>query len=788
MSANSPAIRIETTAAGQTPFVRAAVSRLAFRRRLWRAVAAVVFTVACALASLCLITALDYLRPLPRAARIAVIVPLLFVCLLVLALSLWRLMRRPAPAEAAREVERAAGVRGNALVTLCETDESGAMASGASYMLARLSGQASDELAAVDERTVAPRGNAMRGALALAFMLLFVLGLRALAPQAFAREAQRLLRLFADEEVARSAVSELNGRAADDEAGAVTIEELSVRVVPPAYTGLGAEDAPGDAPVRALNGSQIEVTLRARSAVAGVSLSFNGAQVLMRSLDAGRFSGTFKASASGAFEARVLADERNAPAPFVRAVEVYADAQPEARITEPGGDQLLRFVPAAPVGVRWTARDDFGLADVRLKYIKSHGEGDAAKFTNGEASLGSIERGNAREWRGASALDLARLGMQAGDTLVFWIEARDRNPNSNNTGRSASLAIAIRAPEAAKLNLSDLLPNDIARFLLSERQIIIKTEKLHAERSRLAPDELLHRAGDIAADQRDFKNSFNDYIKIEGAGEDEGVNAGSGGASVEEQARAAEDERTAQHFHGIPEPPAGAPSSVREMVYAIRAMWDAEDALTIADTSKALAHEREALARLKRAQTAVRYIPPIVAQSKPVDLKRRYAGELEEIRTRLEKLAREPESKETARVRAALSNAYAALGDLQATLNAPAATRDSALTRARERSRQAADALVTVGGDHAATVAEAMGQLRIVETELARLDMSGTAEEYGVRLSRPLALLTQAAANLFALAERNTHATSGEAGALLPADERRASDYFRRLSGGAKQR
>ena len=109
--------------------------------------------------------------------------------------------------------------------------------------------------------------------------------------------------------------------------------------------------------------------------------------------------------------------------------------------------------------------------------------------------------------------------MQPGDTLVFWIEAHDRKPAANNVGRSASLAIAVAAPELAKLNLSDLMPNEMGRFLLSERQIIIHTEKLHAERARLAPAALKTRAGTIAAEQRDFKNSFNDYIKIEGEGE-----------------------------------------------------------------------------------------------------------------------------------------------------------------------------------------------------------------------------------------------------------------------------
>ncbi|HKR01650.1 MAG TPA: hypothetical protein VJT09_13305, partial [Pyrinomonadaceae bacterium] len=568
---------------------------------------------------------------------------------------------------------------------------------------------------------------------------------------------------------------------------AITIDELRVRVLPPAYSGLSAEEFSGDAPVRALNGSQIEVVLHATGAIEGTSLSFNGAAGSMRTLGDGRFSGTFMAQSSGAFEARIQAgEEQVTPAPVVRAVEVYNDLAPEARIVEPASDQLLRSLPERPQTVRWSARDDLGLAGVTLKYIKSRGEGDSAKFTNGELSAaGGLSRLSGHEWQGTLALDLRRLDMQPGDTLVFWLEARDRNPSANNTGRSASVGIAIAAPELAKLNLSDLMPNEIGRFLLSQRAIIIQTEKLHAARARLSKEELTGRANSIAADQREFKNSFNDYIHVEGEGEEE---LASGPApSVEERVRAAEDERTAPHFHGIPEPPSAAPTSVREMTYAIRAMWDAEEALINTDTALALKHEREALAHLKRAQAAVRYVPPIVAQSKPIDLKRRYAGELEEIKTRLEKLARKPQSPGSQALRAALANAYGALNDLQGTLGAAAAARATAIGRAREKARQAADALVKAAGtEHAATIAEAAGQLRVVEMELSRMETSGTNDEYAARVGKPLALLTQAASSLFAIIESSTRAHSNDTNSLLPTNDARAADYFRRLAGGAQ--
>ena len=781
MSASSPAINIEARNEEQES-IQSSLRRLHFQRQLFRMIAKGAIALACALAALLVVALVDSAWPLPRAARAASLVFVLAATLFLMAQGILALARRRALTAIAREVERAINNRDNSLVTFAENYECAGESVSKPYMLARLERQARLELEELDERRVAPREGAVRGAIALAFIALLLIVLHLVAPLAFAREVKRVLWLARDEAFSASAASRVDA-AAGDANGPIIVDELRLRVRPPAYSGLSVEEVVGDAPVRALAGSQIEVELHATGKVEDAQLSFNGAVQSMRALGRGHFSGTFTASTSGAFEARVLADENLAPAPIVRAVEVYTDAPPEAHIVEPASDQLLRAVPDQAMALRWTARDDLGLAGAALKYIKSRGEGDAAKFTNGEASIGQIERVGSGEWRGTTGLDLRRLDMQPGDTLVCWIEARDRNPSANNTGRSASVAIAIAAPELAKLNLSDLMPTEIGRFLLSQRQIIILTEKLHSERARLPKDEFKRRSNNIAAEQREFKNSFNDYIEFEGAGEEEEASAG----SVEEQVRAAEDERLAPHFHGIPEPPAGAPTSVKEMVYAIRAMWDAEEALVNADTALALKHEREALVRLKRAQSAVRYVPPIVAQSKPVDLKRRYAGELAEIRTRLEKLARRSNARaESAPVRAALAEAYAALNDLQETLNVSASVRLSAVGRARERARRAADSLLSVrAGDHAATIAEAAGQFRVVEMELARVEVGGSADEYAARISKPLALLAQASSNLFAIAESSTRAGGTDASNLLPTNDARAAEYFRRLAGGS---
>jgi hypothetical protein len=787
MSAASQAINVEVNSGAQVD-VLAALARLSFRRKVFQGVAKGARVLACALAALFLIALVDYRWQLARPIRILLLSLISICALTLLSHALWSLFRRRTLVDAAREIESVTANSANALVTFAENSEKDSGHDRHLYMLARLERQARFELSNVDESIVVPQASALSSAVMLAFTILLLLLMRVFVPVPAAREGSRVLLLAADDSSINQSAT--NGAAGmNDERAPVALKGLTVKVVPPAYSGLGVEEIGGDAPVRALVGSQIEVVISASGQVEGATLSFNGSQNSMRALGPGKFGATFTANASGAFETRLTTDEGNAPVTVVRAVEVYMDAQPEARINEPASDQLLRTAPNAPITVRWTASDDLGLANVALKYIKSRGEGDSAKFTNGELSAGGIEQMGAREWKGTAALDLARLDMQPGDTLVFWVEAHDRRlPVTNNTGRSASLAIAISAPELAKLNLSDLMPNEIGRFLLSERQIIIHTEKLHGERTRLSSSELKTRANDIASEQRDFKNSFNDYIKIEGDAEAETAGTGSSAPTIEERVRAAEDERTAPHMHGIPEPPSGSPTSVKELTYAIRAMWDAEDALTNADTAQALKFEGEALTHLKRAQTAVRYIPPILPQSKPIDLKRRYAGELAEIKTRLERMARRAETKESAPVRAALADTYSALNDLQETLGVSANARPGALGRASERVGQAADRLLGVQGvEHAAAIAEAAGQLRVIESELSRLDLGGSTDQFSSRLSKPLALLTQVASNLFAIAESRTRAGGGgDTNTLLPADDERAAEYFRRLAGGGK--
>ncbi|MDQ3820226.1 MAG: hypothetical protein M3362_21450, partial [Acidobacteriota bacterium] len=325
MSASQSSVNIEDS--GVKVDLRASIRLLHFKRRLFHAIKRGASALAFAAFALFVVAVADYRWALPHMARAALLSLILVSTLSLLACIVWNLMRRSPLVDAAREVERAAGINRNAVVTMIESFEGAGTQESRLYMLARLERQARVELSSIDERVVAPRRGAVRGACALAFLLLVLLSLRLIAPLAFAREAGRVLLLARDDSSSGLTVS--NSLPESSEANApVTIKEVRVRILPPAYSGLSVEEVAGDAPLRALAGSQVEVTLTTGGTPSGATLSFNGPANQMRSLGAGQFAGIFTASESGAFEARLQAYEKSAPAPLVRAVEVYNDLAP----------------------------------------------------------------------------------------------------------------------------------------------------------------------------------------------------------------------------------------------------------------------------------------------------------------------------------------------------------------------------------------------------------------------------------------------------------------------------
>jgi hypothetical protein len=712
----------------------------------------------------------DYLFDLPARSRLLITACLSLVTLGALAFHFMRKNRRRGLMWSAALVEQRTGTLNNQLITFAECEVTGR--EPPAYLLARIEDDLARRLALITPAHVVGISPG-RGA---SFLFLSAVAACSLAvflwPEALGGEFRRIILLNQSD---RPAVSRKDGDVpalpADD------FIELRVTLTPPAYSRRDPVFQVGDGNIVALAGTRADVHVRVSREPSAASLSVGGASPAEMIKDGEHsYRAAFTVGQESNYQVSMAwPDGENRKWEEVYRIRAVKDLPPEIHVTAPGSDLL--FDPddrPASVSVAVAAKDDYGIALMKLKYVKATGEGDAAKFQGGEVAIDRMSEDAEGRTRGSARLDLAALGVTAGDSVVFHAEVFDRNNISGpGVGYSENIVVQVKGREQLKISLDDLRPEDALKYLASQRMILIKTERLHRMRGRLAAEEFLSRSQQIATEQRRFKESFSQFTEIESSdeiAEDRGAQSGSG-----DPAQPGAGERMKLKGGDVPEIPAGGTEATREMVSAMRAMWKAEVALGSAETARAIEYENEALVHLKAAQKGLRYSSRFVAGGKPVDLKRRYMGALDGIRSRIERVPRAQESAFDQRLRGALTAVYNAARVLARAGNERPGGDQSAGQAAQNIDRAARD-LLGIKGELAGSLLEPASKLKLVGRMLVA---SASIEEQ----QKAFGLTVQVASELSALlgrAESTGHAASPVN--LTPAARAKAAAYFKLLA------
>jgi hypothetical protein len=302
------------------------------------------------------------------------------------------------------------------------------------------------------------------------------------------------------------------------------------------------------------------------------------------------------------------------------------------------------------VRVRAVARDDYGVGDLRLAWIRSRGGGESFTFAEGETPWSRLERGG-RAWRGEATLDLSALQLQPGDVLHLRAMARDRN-DVTGPGESVSETRVLRIARADELDQVNTLvaypPPEEQNPLLSQRMLILLTERLRDEQPRLEDGEVTRRGGRLGMQQGQLRTRVGEQVFTRQTGgmedpahvagehaDDEGAASAlpQGGRSPEETLAAAdaatgqgtEEEITHRHDE------APVIDLNRTLLTVYNEMWAAERALNQGEPAAALPHERTALRLLQEAQAGERVFARGRVAVEPVDVAAaRGGGELDE--------------------------------------------------------------------------------------------------------------------------------------------------------------
>ena len=399
------------------------------------------------------------------------------------------------------------------------------------------------------------------------------------------------------------------------------LSNWKVRVVSPVYSGVPTSTLGDVGLVNALVGSTIEILGDDGSAPDAVVKSITDsvkpfALAVTSATDAWRTQLTMPAAPAevrfvlGAAARQLLLEPR-------------PDSLPVVRLQRPLTDSVYRKA-SGTVTLDAIAHDDFGLASADFELIVTSGEGE--RFTAKTVLLGVQKLAGERDRKWQATLSLDTMKLEPGDIVHMRAVARDRHPDAvREAGTSETRTFRIsRQSEYDSVAVEPAPPPEVQKSLMSQRMLLIMTEKLEARRPTLARDVLVREARSLASDQSRLRKAVGDLVFQRLDGED-GADHSSGEAQVHgftiEQGKlvpipisaAASGAPPTTEAEGDESPLIGVNKPLLE---AYNAMWDAASALEIADPKAAIPHMKLALAAIERARTAERiYLrgkPPVV--------------------------------------------------------------------------------------------------------------------------------------------------------------------------------
>jgi len=245
------------------------------------------------------------------------------------------------------------------------------------------------------------------------------------------------------------------------------------------------------------------------------------------------------------------------------------------------------------------ATDDIGLSGAYFEYLVTTGSGEI--FSARTITTPAVRFGGSRGGTISSTLDLATLKLNQGDVVSIRAVAQDVNTLSGPglaTSDTRTFRIA-RADEYDSVAVDAAAPPPIDSSALSQRMLIMMTEKLVKDSKKISRAELVRRSGEIGNMEDRVRKRVHEIL-FEG------------------------EDLFGKEKPGDPPPDIEAmepPDNVTEkknsdLLVAYNALWAAVRSLQIAEPVPALPPMREALKALDKLRLAnrlyLRGIPPKV--------------------------------------------------------------------------------------------------------------------------------------------------------------------------------
>lgn len=427
-------------------------------------------------------------------------------------------------------------------------------------------------------------------------------------------------------------------------ASAIQLLKASIVVSSPAYTGLAVRTE-NSLNAKFPESSRLQWRLEFQPQPKRVSMVFfDGSQLpLQRVGDVWQASRVFNESQLY----RVDVDGMRLAQGKRFRLDAMKDQAPQLRVIQPDRSLSMMEFGQSDWPLSIEANDDYGLGNVQLRIQLAQGSGENINFS--ERSIALAGQGSALRKRYAYTLDLAALGLAAGDDVIVQFSVNDRQTPQANTTHSASFILRWPPEDTTQVSGAEGFLKKVApAYFRSQRQVIIDTEKLLLEQKTLSKDVFETRSDSIGVDQRILRLRYGQFLGEESEG---GRASGKADPASKENPQAHADEHKDEqpnkkvsaseasstqfmleqfgHTHDIAEAATLLDTKTKGLLRAaLNEMWQAELYLRQALPKKALPYEYRALGFIKQVQQASRiYLARVGSELPPIDEARRMSGD-----------------------------------------------------------------------------------------------------------------------------------------------------------------
>lgn len=496
-----------------------------------------------------------------------------------------------------------------------------------------------------------------KAALGMAATLVFV----ALLLMAFAPDADQKM----NPQLAKE-IKQLN-RLADE----VKLVRLAVTITPPSYTALASRQSES-LQLTVPEGSNVEWAAYFNKPVeCWLILSGRDSLALARSVDAYKVGK--KILETGFYQ---LAWRENTS--WVRSdyykIEIQQDQPPRIDVKDLEQFTKLSYDNNLRVELNSVIQDDYGLLQAGVIATVSKGSGESVKFREEKLAFRSPQRIEGKQVAASVTLDLHKLGMEPGDELYFYVEARDNKTPESNYSRTETYFIAIQdTTQYSAVNEEGLGVDLMPEYFRSQRQIIMDTEKLLREKKRISAQQFKFTSNELGYDQKVLRLRYGQFMGEEFEDQIGGVVAAPEeheDETAEETARRLSHQHDTENEHNLveqkksttdthdhvaeheDEDPLAAFAhqhddgeqatffieSVRtKLKNALAVMWDAELYLRLYEPEKSLPYQYTALRLLKEISNDSRiYVHRTGFDPPPLKEEKRLSGDLTEVKSATE--------------------------------------------------------------------------------------------------------------------------------------------------------